>query len=349
MSSDESLRKDITRATLKTLFRVIGFAIGLLIVFTGFGLIFGSSSTASKWTTSQVLPNHDWKMKSFSTSAPTILQIDIHGIIGLGSQLKRDEIRKLLVDSIDGDLKPGQVKALLLNIDSPGGTADDAAGICELLKEYKAKLNIPVVAYVDGLCASGGMYIACAADKIYATKSSLVGSVGVIMPTAFNVTTLMDRLGIESVTLFAGTNKDELNPFRPWKPDEEVQIQNIINSLYDQFITTVSSARTSLTKPILTEIGASIFPADQALAKGYIDEINDSYFSVLEMMATSLGVRDSYQVVQLSTGSFLEDLFGSETSALKGTIKHQLRLPGDIDPALVGKALYLYHPSGLQK
>ena len=68
---------------------------------------------------------------------------------------------------------------------APGGAADDSVGIYRALCEYKKKYNVPIYAFVDGLCASGGMYIACAADKIYATPSSVIGSVGVIMGPLF--------------------------------------------------------------------------------------------------------------------------------------------------------------------
>ena len=345
----DSIRKDVTRAMLVTLFRVIGFALGAIIVIFVFGFLFGSGGKPAPQTTLEVLPNHEWKINEFSKTAPTILQIDLRGVIGLSRHLRRQEVRKILVESLDGDLKPGQVKGILLYIDSPGGTVDDADGIYQLIKEYKAKTKVNVIAFVDGLCASGGMYIACSADKIIATKVSMVGSIGVIMPTAFNVSSLLTRLGVESTTIFAGVGKDDLNPFRPWKEDEEAPYQNLINNAYDQFITLVSAARPLLTKPVLQEIGAQVFPTDQALTKGYIDEINDSYFAVLEAYSGTLGIQSTYQVVQLKIESLLQELFTDETGAtkgaLKGTINHQLRLPGDIEPELVGKALYLYRPN----
>ena len=97
-----------------------------------------------------------------------------------------DAVRAQLIDTIDGEINKDQVKGLLLAINSPGGTVDDSDGIYRLVQEYKSRLKIPVYAYVDGMCASGGMYIACAADKVYASDASLVGHVGVILRTIFN-------------------------------------------------------------------------------------------------------------------------------------------------------------------
>ncbi len=333
------------RATLITIFRVIGFAFGIVLIILGIGFFFSSPGTPPHTKSIEMLPTHDWKLKNFSSQAPTILQLDFRGVVGLTKHMQRQEVRKILVESLDGELKSSQIKALLLYIDTPGGTADDSAGIYQLIKEYKAKLNIPVIAYVDGMCASGGMYIACSADKIYSSRDSIVGSVGVIMPTIFNFSSILERLGIDSTTIYAGTGKDDLNPFRPWREDEEAGYQEIIDDAYNQFVATVSGARPALTKPILVEIGAQVFPADQSLTKGYIDEINNSYFAVLEQLATSLGIKDSYQIVQLTSGSLLEDLFSPEAKMIKGKVEHQLRIPGDIDPALVGKVLYMYHPT----
>lgn len=344
-----SIRRELTRTTLVSFFKVIGFITGITVAVIALGALF-SSSAPPRVTSADVLPNHDWKIKAFSTSAPTILQIDIKGVIGLSRKVTGDEIRRLLAESQDGDLKSGQVKAILLNIDTPGGTVDDSNQIYQLLKEYKARFNTPIIAYVPGMCASGGMYIACAADKIYGASTSITGSVGVIMGPAFNVSKLMEKVGIEAATLTAGEGKDELNPFRPWRPDEEETIQNVVDAGYQCFVDIVAKARPKLTKETLIDIGAGVFPADQALEKGYIDGINDSYFAVIEHLANSLGIQESYQLVSLQKSSLLGELFSPEAdvkAVLQShrTHQHYIRLPGDIAPELVGKPLYLYHTS----
>ena len=114
------------------------------------------------------------------SSAPVILRINVHGIIG-EPHLNQDEFENLLLDSQEGMFHNNRVKGVLLHINTPGGTAIDSDGIYRALMKYKATYEIPIYAYVNGICASGGMFIASAADKIYATPESMIGSVGVRM------------------------------------------------------------------------------------------------------------------------------------------------------------------------
>ena len=127
--------------------------------------------------------------------APVILKIDIDGVIGIGD-LTYKKIQNSLLDSREGLLAPNRVKALLLYIDSPGGSADDADDIYRAILSYKKKYQVPVYAFVDGMCASGGMYIACAADRIFSTPTSVIGSVGVLLGPTFNFSGLMERYGV---------------------------------------------------------------------------------------------------------------------------------------------------------
>ncbi|MFI5264393.1 MAG: S49 family peptidase, partial [Candidatus Kapaibacterium sp.] len=92
------------------------------------------------------------------------------------------------VESQEGDFKNNRVKGILLYMDTPGGYSTDSDTIYRLLMEYKKQYKVPIYAYVDGLCASGGMYIAITADKIMASDTSLIGSIGVIAPTFMNFT-----------------------------------------------------------------------------------------------------------------------------------------------------------------
>ena len=96
-------------------------------------------------------------------------------------------MRKMLTESREGTFKDDRVKAILLDINSPGEHGHYANGMYRALKEYKQKYKVPIIAYVDGLCASGGMYVAAAADEVYASDVSLIGSIGVITPSFFNV------------------------------------------------------------------------------------------------------------------------------------------------------------------
>ncbi len=341
----DSLFKDAVRSFSNTFFKILGAIIAIAVIFIGLSIL--SSTGSSRSTTTIVLPNHTWKTKPFSPSTPTILRISVVGTIGLNPYTTKEQLSNVLEDLQEIDLRPGSLKGILLYIDSPGGTSDDSDAMFRMLLEFKKRVKIPIYAYVDGLCASGGMLTALAADKIIASTPSLIGHVGVIMPTAFNVSKTMERLGIESLTVSAGKNKDALNPFRPWKPDEAASYQRIVNSFYDRFVKLVATHRPRLTEDQLREQGAQVYPAADALELGYIDQINDSYLDVLEEISSNLEITNNYQVIELKPEFSLAEIFSpTPTGLLKGNVHHYLRTPGDLPPELANKVLYLYHPEG---
>lgn len=341
----DSITKNAARTFFKSLFAVIGFAVGLLIVLAVFSLLFSGSSEKPQTTTLRVLPDDQWKIGNFSREAPTILRINIDGVIGV-DHIRKEDILQQLIESQEGDLKAGQVKGILIYLNTPGGTADDSDAIYRLIKEYKRRYKVPVVAYIDGICASGGTYIACAADKVYATQDSLVGHVGVLLsPPFFNFTKFMDRLGIESKTFFAGKDKDAMNPFRPWQEGEGENYSRLVNFMYDRFKTIVAENRPKLTVEVLTQEGAQIYPAPDAKEKGYIDDEVTSIDELLAEFTTELGIYEDYQFIALEKHDFFVDLFGVKAKALFGAENEfRIRLPGDLHPDLYGKPLYLYNP-----
>lgn len=293
-----------------------------------------------------VVPNAQGVRKVLASKTPVILQIDISGLIG-SELLSRATIEEQLIESREQILKDNRVKALLLKIDTPGGTVVDADGIYRAIKAYKAKYHVPVYAYVDGLCASGGMYVACSADKIFATETSLIGSVGVLIPTFVNVSTLLDKIGVQSMTISAGIGKDDLNPLRPWKSGEQDNMQLLTDYFYNTFVSLVSENRPNLKKDLLIKTyGAKIFPASMAKEFGYIDEINNSLGDVVALLAKEIHVEDdSYQVVAFKSKSWYASLFSSRSPLLmQGKVKHEIALPGILPEALSGQWLYLYRP-----
>ena len=223
----------------------------------------------------------------------------------------------------------------------------DAEAIYRAVKNYKEKYKVPVYAYVDGLCASGGMYIACSADKIFASNSSLIGSVGVLItPPFFNVSKLLSTIGVDALTLSAGKGKDEMDPTRPWKPGEQNTLQAIIDYYYVQFVDVVSSNRPELTKTkLVDDLGAQVFPAAIAKEHGYIDVTDSSLNDTLAEMVKSLGIDDNYyQFVELKDSDWFSSLFEAQNGLTKGEIKHTIQLPGCLNPALSSQFLYLYCP-----
>lgn len=349
------MRESIFFASIRSFFItfscIIGLIFGLFIIAAVVGVLSITSDGIPELTyayTAEIKPNGSGVRKVESDSTPVILQVNISGVIGLDS-LKSESVAQLLIESRERWFANDRVKAILLTIDSPGGVVTDADGIYRAIKAYKEKYKVPVYAFTDGLCASGGYYVAAAADKIYSTDTCLVGSVGVIMPSVMNFSQLMEKVGVQSMTLYDGKGKDALNPFRPWHKGEEANIQASIAYYYQMFVDVVTSHRASLSKSkLVEEYGANVYPAALAKEYGYIDESGYNREKVLQELAKTIGVEDdNYQVVELENNNWLASFFRNEQGMLKGNITHYFELTPGISSQLSNQFLYLYHPTAL--
>lgn len=344
------MKESIFHSALRSFFNafacIAGLLIGLFIVMLFLGNFSDTKETTAphqKFGT-EIIANAEGIRKNMGKTAPVILQLNIDGIIGLDG-LTTDNLRTQLIESREGSLD-SRVKALLIHINTPGGTVVDSDGIYRAIKAYKKQYNVPVYAYIDGICASGGMYVACATDKIFATDVSIVGSVGVVSPTIFNMNELINKVGIHSLTLYAGKGKEDLNPFRPWREGEQENYQSLINFYYNQFLELVTSNRPKINlQTLVDQYGAAVFPAPIAKEHGYIDETGSTINEVIKELAQQIGIEDDqYQVIQLEKKSWYTELFGAESSLLKGNIKHTLETAPEFNPKLMNQFLYLYRP-----
>jgi protease-4 len=321
---------------------IMGFGLGLLLVMACLGGMFGAQGAkVPEMATPVIVPNHQGHRESLLLDSPLILKIDITGFIG-SERLNTETVVKQLQDSQEGIFK-GRIKGILLAVNSPGGTINAADGIFRAIKDYKEKFQVPVYAYVDGMCASGAYYISMAADQIYANPVSLVGSVGVVTPPFMNFSKVLDRIGIERINISAGKGKDMLNPFRPWKEGEEEPLLSIINYYYDQFVDHVAAHRIHLDrKELKEEYGAHVFPAPLAKEYAFIDKDNGSFNGTLKALADHAGLDANYQVISLQHRNwFAELLQGDSLESFAGKI---LSLPEEWSPKCNRQFLLLYQP-----
>lgn len=340
----ESVFISAMRSFFKTLFTLIAIALVIIV----FSMLKGTSGKsieepdASKPITAF---DADGSNALLGDDAPVILKLEIHGVIG-DLKLNTKSIATKLNDSRKSPLGD-RIKGIFLHINTPGGTVVDADGIYYALRQYKAKYKVPIYAFVDGLCASGGMYVVSAADKVHATPSSVIGSVGVIMGPNFNLFDLMGKIGVSALTLTEGKDKDTLNPFKQWKPDEAEPIKPILAYYYDRFVSIVTEARARMDKTALVEdYGAKVFDAAMAQQLGYVDVADSDYSASLKDLAAASGIKSDqkYQVVELKTPiKVFSELFESQ-SVLYGKIKHTIEFPGQEWLSLSNQPLYFYHP-----
>jgi len=179
------------------------------------------------------------------------------------------------------------IKGVLLNVNSPGGSVAPSIEIAYAIKRLN---NIkPVVVYASGTIASGSYYASIWADKIFANPGSMVGSIGVVMEGA-NLSGLMKKLGVESQVIQAGKYKTVGTPTRKWKNYEVAELNKVIQSTYDMFTQDVANARKLDIKKRDSFANAHIFTASQAKEVGLIDEIGVSYDAKL-YLAQKAGVK----------------------------------------------------------
>lgn len=336
----ESLIASALRSFFTAFCAVLGIFISIFVIMLfGSGLFSGSKIIEPQFDV-RIEPNSMGSTEHVGGASPVVLQVAIEGVIGVG-KLSQDHVWRNLGASREGLLKD-RVKAVFLTINSPGGSVFDADSIYRAILDYKTHYKVPVYAYVDGLCASGGMYIACAADKIYATDVSLIGSVGVVSEH-FNVVELLQKLGVKTLTLTSGKYKDDLNPMRPWTPDEDARWRAISAEYYERFVDIVTKARPKITKEtLMNEYGAQVFLAPAALQNGYIDSRATSRGDALMALVKTAGIAEDYQVVSIHEDGLFGGLFGQDNALLKGQIVHKVEgLPA---PELLNKPLYLYIP-----
>ena len=163
-------------------------------------------------------------------------------------------------------------KALVLLINSPGGSPVQAGMINDEILRLKALHQKPVYAVVEETCASAAYYIAAAADEIYVDKASLVGSIGVLLD-GFGFTGTMEKLGVERRLLTAGANKGMLDPFSPMSPEQREHAQEMLETIHQQFITVVQQGRGKRLHATADTFSGLFWTGEQAVAMGLADQL----------------------------------------------------------------------------
>ena len=213
------------------------------------------------------------------SNTPVIALIKLSGIISPEGRLGSKNNLNLndLSDSLAKAFKFKNVKAVALLINSPGGSPVQSSLISNRIRELSLEQEIPVYSFVEDVAASGGYWLSCAADKIFAMESSIVGSIGVIS-SGFGAVEAIKKLGIERRVYTQGKNKGMLDPFLPEKKEDIDQIINIQKDLHQQFINWIKKRRGKRIKaPDDVIFNAGIWSGRKAKELGLVDDIGDFY------------------------------------------------------------------------
>jgi len=212
-------------------------------------------------------------------SAPHTAVVEIKGEIASGAEASAE----LIVAAMRAAFEDAGAQAVVLLINSPGGSPVQAGIINDEIARLKALHKKPVYAVVEESCASAAYYIAVSADKIFVDKASIVGSIGVLMD-GFGFTGLMDKLGIERRLMTAGENKGFLDPFSPQTDTQRQYAQSMLDQIHQQFITVVKAGRGQRLKETPETFSGLFWSGQQAVEMGLADQLGSLDYVAREVV-----------------------------------------------------------------
>ncbi len=206
--------------------------------------------------------------------------IDLRGVIVPDSTSSAEKINA----SLQSAFKDKNTKGVILRINSPGGSPVQAGYINDEIKRLRAKYpEIPLYAVIGDICASGGYYVAVAADKIFVDKASLVGSIGVLMD-GFGFAGTLEKLGVERRLLTAGENKGFLDPFTPLDPAQKDHATNLLKEIHEQFIYVVQQGRGARLTDNPDIFSGIVWTGQKSIDLGLADEMGNAEYVAREII-----------------------------------------------------------------
>ena len=247
------------------------------------------------------------------TGGDSIDVIYVQGVIGEGSSLFSEASydHTWTMEQIDQLMNSSSNKAILLYVNSPGGGVYESDELYLKLKKYKEVTGRPVYAYMAQTAASGGYYVCMAADKVYANRMTMTGSIGVIMSLS-DTTELQKKIGIKTENVVSGKNKAMGNPLTD---EQRTILQDMVNETYNIFVQIVSENRKINLEETKKLADGRVYTANQAKALKLIDEVGDFDAAVADLKKTyKLENAEVYDVINETT--FFDEFFGEASSKL---------------------------------
>lgn len=206
--------------------------------------------------------------------------VELRGVISPDSVSSADNINAGLQHAF----KDEKTRGVILRINSPGGSPVQAGYINDEIRRLRAEYpDIPLYAVVEDICASGGYYVAAAADKIYVDKASVIGSIGVLM-NGFGFTGAMEKLGVDRRLITAGKNKGFLDPFSPPNPEQEEHAREILSDVHQQFIHVVQQGRGKRLKEAPEIFSGIVWTGQKSIDLGLADAIGSAEYVAREII-----------------------------------------------------------------
>ncbi|HMP68209.1 MAG TPA: signal peptide peptidase SppA [Pirellulaceae bacterium] len=330
-------RKSSRVAWILVLLLAIGLFISVMMnIGLGLRAAFGAGWSDTQDIAVDEFPRFDEEW-SFGSGTTKVVRLSLEGMIfrsiDTGWFGGSYDMTASLLAQIQAAIQDPEVKAILLEIDSPGGAVNPTDEIYRALMAFRASAEGRViVTHVRDMAASGGYYAAMASDWIYADPTAIIGSIGIIMQT-LNWHALSERLGISDVTIKSGANKDMLNPFRESRPEELALLQDVVDDLHLRFVSIVSEARGYTSEELTALADGRVFTAPRALHHGLVDDIG-TWRDATAKIAELLDVPEVRLIRYYRQAGFLDWLF-------RARLPEPVRLLHPVQPP---RFLYLWSP-----
>jgi protease-4 len=277
-----------------------------------------------------------------------VLLMDISGVIAYEEEGKSGPLSEHInmvarvKEELDKAAKDEELKAVIVRINSPGGTVNASDLLHHEITQFKKKRKVKVVACFMGLATSGGYYVGTAADHIIAQPTTLTGSIGTIA-FKFNIQGLMDKVGVEEESIKSGDKKDIWSLFRPATPEEREILQGIIDDYQGKFLEVVRAGRRNLTEENLAIIrDGRIFSGRQALELNLVDELGYLQDAV-KWARDSVGMEQAKVVVYSRPGTYVDNIY----SMSQGDVwswQDRIQQGGQLMSKSTPQFMYLYAP-----
>jgi len=232
-----------------------------------------------------------------------------------------DQSAKQFIDLVHRTRNDKQTKAVVIEVDSPGGSVTASDELYDAILDMKKELGVPVYVSLGSIAASGGYYMSMAADEVYAQRTTLTGSIGVIL-SRYDLTGLGDKYGIKdgSIVSDGATFKNAGTMWKPLSPEEDSYFKSVINDSFAIFKSVVTTGRGNRLKGNIDDIAnGKIYSAQQALALGLVDGANENLDDVIDKVAAKAGLTKPNVVHLKRDPGLFELLSGQGASSRTGS------------------------------
>jgi signal peptide peptidase SppA len=258
----------------------------------------------------------------FRKSVPVVTHVVLNGAIGIGSPMRPALTLKSLNPLLERAFRPKGLAAVAISVNSPGGSPVQSALIHARIRELAEEKNLPVIVFCEDVAASGGYWLACAGDEIYADESSVVGSIGVIS-AGFGFVDAIARLGVERRVHASGESKSMLDPFKPERPEDVAHLRSLQADVHQAFKELVRKRRGRKLSGAENDLFSGAFwSGRQAQARGLVDGLGHLHQVLKQRFGEKVVIRTIAQhqgwgFKRLGFGTQVPDFAASALDALE--------------------------------